>query len=262
MTTTVVLASRNAHKIEELGRILADAGLAIELVGVEAFPDVAEVAETGETFAANALLKARAVAAATGLPAVGDDSGLCVDALNGMPGIFSARWSGRRWRPRQPRAAAGPARRRPARAAGRSLRVRGGRRHARRPNGCRRGPARRARDHGAPRHQRLRLRPGLRPASTTRTAPRLSSPTRPRTRSAIGAVRCASWPPCWRDLLAPPAEGDVVHATRRVSRTERHPQRGGAGCGRRDSNPHTRRRRLLRPLRLPVPPLPLGSGSA
>jgi XTP/dITP diphosphohydrolase len=94
MTTTVVLASRNAHKIEELGRILADAGLAIDLVGVEAFPEVAEVAETGETFAANALLKARAVADATGFPAVGDDSGLCVDALNGMPGIFSARWSG------------------------------------------------------------------------------------------------------------------------------------------------------------------------
>ncbi len=94
MTTTVVLASRNAHKIEELGRILADAGLAIDLVGVEAFPEVAEVAETGETFAANALLKARAVAEATGLPSVGDDSGLCVDALNGMPGIFSARWSG------------------------------------------------------------------------------------------------------------------------------------------------------------------------
>ncbi|HYN74726.1 MAG TPA: RdgB/HAM1 family non-canonical purine NTP pyrophosphatase [Candidatus Limnocylindria bacterium] len=94
MTTTVVLASRNPHKIEELGRILADAGLAIDLVGVEAFPEVDEVAETGETFAANALLKARAVAEATGLPAVGDDSGLCVDALNGMPGIFSARWSG------------------------------------------------------------------------------------------------------------------------------------------------------------------------
>ncbi len=92
--TRVVLASRNAHKIEELARILLDAGLDVELVGVEDFPDVAEVAETGATFEANALLKAVAVAAATGLPAIGDDSGLCVDALNGMPGIFSARWSG------------------------------------------------------------------------------------------------------------------------------------------------------------------------
>jgi XTP/dITP diphosphohydrolase len=59
------------------------------------FPDVPEVAETGATFEENALLKARAVAAATGVPAVADDSGLCVDALNGMPGIFSARWAGK-----------------------------------------------------------------------------------------------------------------------------------------------------------------------
>ena len=67
----------------------------IELVGLEVFPDVADVAETGETFAANALLKAHAVAQATGLVAVADDSGLAVDALNGMPGILSARWAGR-----------------------------------------------------------------------------------------------------------------------------------------------------------------------
>jgi len=58
-------------------------------------PDMPEVAETGRTFRENALLKARAVAAFTGLPAVADDSGLCVDALNGMPGVLSARWSGR-----------------------------------------------------------------------------------------------------------------------------------------------------------------------
>ncbi|NUU21888.1 MAG: RdgB/HAM1 family non-canonical purine NTP pyrophosphatase, partial [Streptomycetaceae bacterium] len=62
---------------------------------VDAFPDVPDVPETGLTFAANALLKAHAVAVATGLPAVADDSGLCVEALNGMPGIFSARWAGR-----------------------------------------------------------------------------------------------------------------------------------------------------------------------
>ena len=63
-------------------------------MGLDKFPGMPEVAETGLTFADNALLKARAVAAFTGLPAVADDSGLCVDALHGMPGIFSARWSG------------------------------------------------------------------------------------------------------------------------------------------------------------------------
>jgi XTP/dITP diphosphohydrolase len=86
----VVLATRNAHKIEEVRRILAPL-VDIELVES---PDLA-IAETGETFADNALLKAGAVAAATGLPAVADDSGLCVEALNGMPGVLSARWSGR-----------------------------------------------------------------------------------------------------------------------------------------------------------------------
>jgi XTP/dITP diphosphohydrolase len=91
----VVLATRNAHKVAELNRILADAGFAGELVGLDAFPDAPEVAETGSTFADNALLKARAIAAHTGLPAVSDDSGLTVNALNGMPGILSARWSGR-----------------------------------------------------------------------------------------------------------------------------------------------------------------------
>jgi len=91
----LVLATRNVHKVEELRRILLDAGLAVELVGVDAFPDVPEVAETGRNFQENALLKARAVAAATGVPAVADDSGLAVEALNGMPGLFSARWAGR-----------------------------------------------------------------------------------------------------------------------------------------------------------------------
>lgn len=95
MTQRVVLATRNAHKVAELRRILAEAGLDVELVGTDAFPDLPEVPETGTTFAANALLKARAAAAGTGLPAVADDSGLCVDALNGMPGILSARWAGR-----------------------------------------------------------------------------------------------------------------------------------------------------------------------
>lgn len=88
----VVLATRNAHKVGELQEILRAIGLEIELV---ALPDDApDVVEDGLTFAENALKKARAAVAATGLPAVADDSGLCVDALNGMPGVLSARWAG------------------------------------------------------------------------------------------------------------------------------------------------------------------------
>jgi XTP/dITP diphosphohydrolase len=87
----IVLATRNQGKIVELRRILDD----VDVVGLEEFPDAPDVPETELTFEGNALLKARAIAAHTGLPAVADDSGLCVDALNGMPGIFSARWSGR-----------------------------------------------------------------------------------------------------------------------------------------------------------------------
>jgi XTP/dITP diphosphohydrolase len=94
MTQKLVIASRNEHKIDEMRRILELAGLDLELVGTVEFPDLPEVEETGSTFAANAMLKAHAVSDFTGLPAVGDDSGLCVDALNGMPGILSARWSG------------------------------------------------------------------------------------------------------------------------------------------------------------------------
>ncbi len=91
----MVLATRNAHKVIELRRILHAAGLeSVELIGLDAYPDLPDVPETGATFEANALLKASAVAAATGLIAVADDSGLEVDALNGMPGVLSARWSG------------------------------------------------------------------------------------------------------------------------------------------------------------------------
>jgi XTP/dITP diphosphohydrolase len=90
----VVLATQNSHKLVEMRRILEEAGLDIELVGTDHFPDLTDVVENGSTFAANALLKARSVCAETGLPAIADDSGLGVDALNGMPGIFSARWSG------------------------------------------------------------------------------------------------------------------------------------------------------------------------
>lgn len=92
---TVVLATRNRHKIPEMRVILAEAGVDVEVVGLDSHPDTPEVPEAEATFAGNSLLKARAVAAHTGLPAVADDSGLRVDALNGMPGVLSARWSGR-----------------------------------------------------------------------------------------------------------------------------------------------------------------------
>jgi XTP/dITP diphosphohydrolase len=95
MTQRVVLATRNQHKVAELRRILETADLDVDLVGTEQFPDLLDVAETGSTFAANALLKANDVAQRTGLIAIADDSGLCVDALNGMPGILSARWAGK-----------------------------------------------------------------------------------------------------------------------------------------------------------------------
>lgn len=94
MSAQVVLATRNAHKGEELARILAKNGLEIDLKLVADFPGAPEVAETETTFTGNALLKARALCAFTGLPAIADDSGLCVEVLGGMPGIFSARWSG------------------------------------------------------------------------------------------------------------------------------------------------------------------------
>ncbi|MBO1337721.1 RdgB/HAM1 family non-canonical purine NTP pyrophosphatase [Streptomyces sp. VRA16 Mangrove soil] len=93
--TRLILATRNKGKIVELRAILADAGLPHELVGADAYPEVPDVRETGVTFAENALLKAHALAKATGLPAVADDSGLCVDVLGGAPGIFSARWAGK-----------------------------------------------------------------------------------------------------------------------------------------------------------------------
>ncbi|HZU56809.1 MAG TPA: XTP/dITP diphosphatase [Actinocrinis sp.] len=91
----VVLATRNRHKIDELHAILAATGIEVELLGVADFPDLPDVRETGVTFAENALLKAVDVAGRTGLPAIADDSGLCVDVLGGAPGIFSARWAGR-----------------------------------------------------------------------------------------------------------------------------------------------------------------------
>ena len=93
MTTTVLLATRNPGKVAELRRILS--AYDVELLGLDAFPAVPEVAETGLTFVDNARLKAHEVSQATGLIAVADDSGLAVDALHEMPGVLSARWSGR-----------------------------------------------------------------------------------------------------------------------------------------------------------------------
>ena len=95
MSQKLLLATRNQGKIGEFRRILdAIAPGAIELVGLDQFPNLHDVDETGSTFQENALLKAREMSEATGLPAIADDSGLCVDALNGDPGIFSARWAG------------------------------------------------------------------------------------------------------------------------------------------------------------------------
>ncbi|HEX2416924.1 MAG TPA: RdgB/HAM1 family non-canonical purine NTP pyrophosphatase [Micromonosporaceae bacterium] len=97
MTTRILLASRNRKKLVELRRIL-DAALGEHRVGLVGLDDVAsypDSPETGLTFAENALAKAREGAERTGLSTVADDSGLAVDALNGMPGVLSARWAGR-----------------------------------------------------------------------------------------------------------------------------------------------------------------------
>jgi XTP/dITP diphosphohydrolase len=94
VSVQLVLATRNAKKLAELDRLLASAGLDVEILGSDAFSDLPEIEETGSTFAENSLIKARAVAAHTGLIAIADDSGLCVDALDGQPGIYSARWAG------------------------------------------------------------------------------------------------------------------------------------------------------------------------
>lgn len=94
MMPRLVLATRNPGKLTEVTRIFAEVGLDTRLVGMDEFAPVPDVAETGSTFGENALIKARAVADAVGLAAIADDSGLCVDALDGMPGVLSARWAG------------------------------------------------------------------------------------------------------------------------------------------------------------------------
>jgi XTP/dITP diphosphohydrolase len=95
MSTRLLLATRNTGKLAELRRLLQSAVPGIDVVGLADVDDYPEAPETGATFADNALLKAREAVRYTGLPAIADDSGLAVDALNGMPGVLSARWSGR-----------------------------------------------------------------------------------------------------------------------------------------------------------------------
>ena len=93
--TTLLLATRNAGKLAELQRLLESAVPGVQVIGLRDVDEYPEAPETGATFEENALLKAREAVRYTGLPAVADDSGLTVDALNGMPGVLSARWSGR-----------------------------------------------------------------------------------------------------------------------------------------------------------------------
>jgi XTP/dITP diphosphohydrolase len=95
MSDHLLLATRNPGKLAELQRLLESAVPGVAVVGLRDVPEDPESPETGATFAENALLKAREAVRYTGLPAVADDSGLTVDALNGMPGVLSARWSGR-----------------------------------------------------------------------------------------------------------------------------------------------------------------------
>ena len=95
MSDRLLLATRNPGKLAELQRLLESAVPGVAVVGLRDVPEYPEAPETGTTFAENALLKAREAVRYTGLPAVADDSGLTVDALNGMPGVLSARWSGR-----------------------------------------------------------------------------------------------------------------------------------------------------------------------
>jgi len=94
--TKLLLATRNAKKLGELRRIVAAEGLSgIEVIGLADVPEFPEAPETAPDFEGNAVAKARDAVAATGLPSIADDSGIAVDALNGMPGVLSARWSGK-----------------------------------------------------------------------------------------------------------------------------------------------------------------------
>ena len=91
----LVLATKNSGKVIEFRRILEEFGANdLEVVGLDQFPEIGDIEETGSTFEENSLLKARTISKLTGLPALADDSGICVDALGGAPGLYSARYSG------------------------------------------------------------------------------------------------------------------------------------------------------------------------
>ncbi|MFT3862265.1 RdgB/HAM1 family non-canonical purine NTP pyrophosphatase [Micropruina sp.] len=90
----LLLATHNAKKLGELRRVVTDQQLPYEVLGLDELPAYPEPAENERTFEGNALIKSRACAAATGLPALADDSGIEVDLLNNMPGVRSARWAG------------------------------------------------------------------------------------------------------------------------------------------------------------------------
>lgn len=90
----LVLATQNAGKIKEFERLLAEFVNDVQVLGLRDFPNMPDIAETGASFIENSLLKARGISDFTKLPALADDSGLCIDYLNGDPGIYSARWSG------------------------------------------------------------------------------------------------------------------------------------------------------------------------
>jgi len=90
----LVLATKNNGKIKEFERLLAEFVSDVQVLGLRDFPDMPDIAETGESFIENSLLKARGICEFTQLPTLADDSGLCIDYLNGDPGIYSARWSG------------------------------------------------------------------------------------------------------------------------------------------------------------------------
>jgi XTP/dITP diphosphohydrolase len=91
----LVLATKNQGKVIEFRRILEELGATnLEVLGLDSFPEIGDIEETGSTFQENSLLKARTISEITGLAALADDSGICVDALDGAPGIYSARYSG------------------------------------------------------------------------------------------------------------------------------------------------------------------------
>ena len=174
MGNRLIVATRNPDKLIELRRILEAGRVPVDVGDLDEYPDMPGVAETGLTFTENALLKARAVAAFTGLPAVADDSGLCADALNGMPGVLSARWSGRHGDDDANLQLVLGQLADIRRSTGARIRLRRGARAAFRRGARGRGRAGWRADHGAAGHERFRLRPDLRPGGRGLTTAEMS----------------------------------------------------------------------------------------